>query len=376
LVDSKKYWVGFNLVKGIGAARLRVLLQYFGDIESAWNASPQALQAAGLGSKVIDSFLQVRLDVDLESVVKRIQSKGICILTWEDETYPRRLKEIEQPPPVLYLRGSLLPADEWAVAIVGTRRITAYGRQVTEEIATTLARSGVTIVSGLARGVDSVAHKAALDAGGRTIAVLGSGVDVIYPSEHRALAERMVASGALLSDYAPGTAPDGVNFPPRNRIISGLSLAVVVVEAGQQSGALITAEFAAEQGRDVFAVPGNINAPQSVGCNALIQQGARPLLQAGDILEALDLTMVQEHRSARSVLPADATEQQVLEVVGQQPLHIDEIRLQINLPMEQVTAALAMMELKGMVRAVGGMRYVAVREISPDYDVAAGAENG
>jgi len=151
---------------------------------------------------------------------------------------------------------------------------------------------------------------------------------------------------------------------------------VIVVEAGQQSGALITAGFAAEQGRDVFAVPGNINAPQSVGCNALIQQGARPLLQARDVLEGLDLTMVQEHRSARSVLPADATEQQVLAIVGQQPLHIDEIRLQISLPMEQVTAALAMMELKGMVRAVGGMRYVAVREISPDYDIAAGAENG
>jgi len=376
LVDSRKYWVGFNLVKGIGAARLRVLLQYFGDIESAWNASPGALQAAGLGNKVIETFLKIRAEVDLESVLKRIESKGITILTWEDESYPRRLREIEQPPPVLYLRGSLLPADEWTVAIVGTRRITAYGRQVTEEIATTLARSGVTIVSGLARGVDSVAHKAALDAGGRTIAVLGSGVDVIYPSEHRALAERMIASGALLSDYAPGTAPDGVNFPPRNRIISGLSLAVIVVEAGQKSGALITAEFAAEQGRDVFAVPGNINAPQSAGCNALIQQGARPLLQPRDVLEALDLTMVQEHRSARTVLPADATEQQLLALVGQQPLHIDEIRAQISLPVEQVTAALAMMELKGMVRSVGGMRYVAVREITPEYEVTESDENG
>jgi DNA processing protein len=370
LADSVKYWVGFNLVKGIGAARLRVLLQYFGDIESAWNASPQALASTGLGSKVIETFLQVRREVDLESVMKRIQSKGITVLTWEDETYPRRLKEIDQPPPVLYLRGSLLPADEWTVAIVGTRRITAYGRQVTEEIATTLARSGVTIVSGLARGVDSVAHKAALDAGGRTIGVLGSGVDVIYPNEHRLLAERMVASGALLSDYAPGTSPDGVNFPPRNRIISGLSLAVIVVEAGQQSGALITAEFAAEQGRDVFAVPGNINSPQSVGCNSLIQQGARPLLQARDVLEALDLTMVQEQRTARSILPADATEQQLLAMIGQQPVHIDDIRHQINLPVEQVTAALAMMELKGMVRSVGGMRYVAVREASPDYEVA------
>ena len=372
--DYRKYWVGFNLVKGIGAARLRALLQHFGDIEAAWNASPQALQSTGLGNKVIETFLQVRREVDLDSVMQRIASKGITVLTWEEDAYPRRLKEIEQPPPVLYLRGSLLPADEWAVAIVGTRRITAYGRQVTEEVATTLARSGVTVVSGLARGVDSVAHKAALDAGGRTIAVLGSGVDVIYPSEHRSLAERMSASGAILSDYPVGTAPDGVNFPPRNRIISGLSLAVIVVEAGQKSGALITAEFAAEQGRDVFAVPGNINAPQSAGCNALIQQGARPLLQARDVLEALDLTMVQEQRTARTALPADATEQQLLAIVGQQPLHIDDIRNQVSLPVEQVTAALAMMELKGMVRSVGGMRYVAVRELAAGYE-ATGAED-
>ncbi len=219
-----------------------------------------------------------------------------------------------------------------------------------------------------------MAHKAALDAGGRTIAVLGSGVDVIYPSEHRSLAERMSASGAILSDYPVGTAPDGVNFPPRNRIISGLSLAVIVVEAGQKSGALITAEFAAEQGRDVFAVPGNINAPQSAGCNALIQQGARPLLQARDVLEALDLTMVQEQRTARTALPADATEQQLLAIVGQQPLHIDDIRNQVSLPVEQVTAALAMMELKGMVRSVGGMRYVAVRELAAGYEPT-GAED-
>ena len=375
MVDSRKYWVGFNLVRGIGAVRLRALLQYFGDIETAWNASPQALQAVGLGNKVVENFLQVRREVDLESVMRRIEAKGITVLIWDDEAYPRRLREIDQPPPVLYLRGSLLPTDEWTVAIVGTRRITAYGRQITEEIATTLARSGVTIVSGLARGVDSVAHKAALDAGGRTIAVLGSGVDVIYPSEHRPLAERMILSGAVLSDYAPGTNPDGVNFPARNRIISGLSLAVIVVEAGQQSGALITAEFAAEQGRDVFAVPGNINAPQSVGCNALIQQGARPLLQPRDVLDALDLTMVQEQRSARTVLPADETEKTLLAVIGQQPIHIDDIRTQVGQPVEQVTAALAMMELKGMVRSVGGMRYVAVRELTPDYDAVDSDEN-
>jgi DNA processing protein len=367
LDNSKAYWVGFNLVKGIGAARLRALLQHFGDIETAWSASPQDLRSAGLGPKLVETFQQVRAGVSLEQVWERIQRQGIQVLTWEDEAYPRRLKEIDQPPPVLYTRGSLQSEDEWAVAIVGTRGITAYGRQMTTELASVLARRGVTVVSGLARGVDAEAHKAALAAGGRTLAVLGSGVDQIYPPEHRQLAERIQSGGALISDYALGTPPDGVNFPPRNRIISGLSLAVIVVEAGEHSGALITAEFAAEQGRDVFAVPGNINAPKSVGCNQLIQQGARPLLGPEDVLEALDLASVQEHRVARTVLPKDEVESRLLSVLGKEPLHVDEIRAQVDMPIEKVSATLALMELKGMVRQVGGMHYVTVHDVDGDY---------
>ena len=204
------------------------------------------------------------------------------MLTWEDAAYPHRLKEIDQPPPVLYLRGEILDEDGWCVAMVGTRRITVYGRQVAEEMASFLARRGITLVSGLARGVDGVAHEACLRAGGRTFAVLGSGVDRIYPPEHEKPGRtRIIERGAVISDYAPGTPPDSANFPPRNRIISGLSLATIVVEAGETSGALITATFAAEQGRDVLAVPGNINAPQSKGTNRLIQNGARPAVKAG-----------------------------------------------------------------------------------------------
>ncbi len=185
----------------------------------------------------------MRGEVDLEAELERILSKDIQVLTWESKEYPRRLKEIHQPPPVIYVRGSLTLEDEWAVAIVGTRRVTAYGRQMAEELAGYLAGNGITVVSGLARGVDGLAHKAALSAGGRTIAVLGSGVDRIYPPEHRNLAEEICTHGAVISDYAPGTPPEGVNFPPRNRIISGLSLAVIVVEAGKKSGALITANL-------------------------------------------------------------------------------------------------------------------------------------
>ncbi len=368
-MDDKRFWVGFNLVRGIGAVRLQALINYFGDAGSAWQGSHEELRAAGLGSRVIERLLEVRRGVDLEKLWERITAQGIRILTWNDEAYPPRLKEIEQPPPVLYVRGDLLEEDYFAVAVVGTRKVTPYGRQVTEELCAFLAANGVTVISGLARGVDAVAHSSALKAGGRTIAVLGSGVDYVYPSENRGLAEKIMACGALVSDYPVGTAPESTNFPPRNRIISGLSLAVVVVEAGETSGALITAEFAAEQGREVFAIPGNIMAPQSKGTNRLIQNGALPLLTPDDLMQALNLTRVGEQKAARKILPADAVEAQLMDILGNEPLHVDEIRNRSGLPVEKVSAALVMMELKGMVRQVGSMNYVAVREVQSGYSV-------
>jgi len=368
LTDPRMYWVGLNLVKGIGSVRFKALLDTFGDAESAWNASPEAWVQAGINPKITASFQRVRKGVSLDQVAERIQSLGVSVLTWEEAAYPRRLKEIDQPPPVLYVRGTLLPEDDWAVAIVGTRRVTAYGRQVAEEVAASLAHSGVTVVSGLARGVDSIAHQAAVNAGGRTLAVLGNGVDQVYPPENRRLADQIMEHGAVLSDYALGTQPDGVNFPPRNRIISGLSLAVVIVEAGLTSGALITATFAAEQGRDVFAVPGNITAPQSQGTNRLIRDGAQPLLSPQDVLEALNLTTVTEHHTVRAALPTDPVEARLFKLLSHEPMHVDEIRAQADMPIETVSATLALMELKGMVRQVGGMNYVAVRERPEAYD--------
>ncbi|MCI0520893.1 MAG: DNA-processing protein DprA [Chloroflexi bacterium] len=366
---ERLYWIGFNKVKGIGAARMRSLLAYFGSAESAWRAPLAELRRAGLGEKLAESVAHTRTTLDLEKYWAALQERGIQALVWEDTAYPRRLKEIDQPPPVLYVRGQVSDEDDWAVAVVGTRRITAYGRQVAEEVAGLLARSGVTVVSGLARGVDAVAHLAALNAGRRTIAVLGNGLDQIYPPEHRAMAEKIVHQGALISDYAPGTPPDKVNFPPRNRIISGLALAVVVIEAGERSGALITAQFAAEQGREVFAVPGSITAPQSAGCNRLIQQGARPLLDTREVLQALDLNALHEKRSVRIALPADEVEAKLLGGLSRQPVHVDDLRAALDLPIEKVSAALALMELKGMVRQVGGMHYVLVQEDSGVYRV-------
>jgi len=368
-VDEKVFWVGLNLVKGIGAARFETLMAHFGSPQAAWEAPAQQLRSVGLPSPVVDALLEVRSTVNLEQVWSQIQSKGIKLITLDDEMYPARLRQIDQPPPVLYALGNLTEQDEWAVAVVGTRRVTHYGRQVAEEIAAFLAQNGVTVVSGLARGIDSIAHKAALDAGGRTIAVLGSGVDQIYPVENRDLAERMAASGAVLSDYALGTPPEAGNFPPRNRIIAGLSIAVVVVEAGERSGASITANFALEQGREVFALPGNIYSPQSKGTNRLIRDGAHPLLASEDLLEVLNLSMVTEHQKARIVLPANAVEAAIFEVLGHEPVHVDHIGQQARLPIEQISAALTLMELKGMVRQVGGMRYVAVREVQAAYDI-------
>jgi DNA processing protein len=368
---DKRYWVGFNLVKGIGAVRLQALQDHFGDLSLAWQAPMDALQAAGLGPKLAERVLLIRASLDLERYMSKLGAQGIQTLTWDDELYPRRLKEIDQPPPVLYIRGGLKPEDFWSVAVVGTRRVSAYGRQVADELAMFLANNGVTVISGLARGVDAIAHQSTLKAGGRTIAVLGCGVDRIYPPENTQLAEKIIACGAILSDYAPGTPPDASNFPPRNRIISGHSMATVVVEAGQTSGSLITAQFAADQGREVFAVPGNILALQSKGTNRLIADGAHPMLSAQDLLDILDLRRVTEQREVHKILPSNETEEKLLRVLSHEPLHMDDIRNQTGLPIERVSATLVMMKLKGLVKQVGGMNYVAVREDQAEYEVKA-----
>jgi DNA processing protein len=361
-MDEKAYWVGFNHVRGIGAVRFRSILDFFGNLETAWQAPTDALTSLGFSSRIIDSFVQVRQGIDLDRIMGRIAQQGIHVITWADDEYPRRLKEINQPPPVLYVKGDLLLQDDLAVGIVGTRRITGYGRQVTEEFASRLGMEHVTVISGMARGVDSIAHAAAIKSGGRTIAVLGSGIDQIYPPENRQLAEHIAQNGAVISDYPPGTSPDASNFPPRNRIISGLSRAVIIVEAGEKSGALITAGFAADQGRDVFAVPGGIYAPQSKGTNALIQRGASPLLRIEDLLESLDILQAQRHQYAQLALPADGMENILYQLLRNEPLHIDDITSRSGLPIEQVSATLTMMELKGLVRLSGAMQYQSVME--------------
>lgn len=366
--ESIRFWIGFNLVKGIGPVRLQSLLKVFGDVESAWNASPHLLRQIGLQNKLVEQILKLRGSGTLDEVLAKIEDQEISVLTWEDPAYPERLREIPQSPFVLYLKGELSESDLWAAAVVGTRRFTGYGKMVAEQVSRELARAGLTVISGLARGIDGIAHRCALDEGARTIAVLGSGVDMIYPPEHRNLAQRIAGQGAVISDYPPGTPPEGSNFPPRNRIISGLAKAVIVVEAGSRSGALITANYAADQGKEVFAVPGGIHSPQSKGTNWLLQQGAHPLLSSQDVLDNLELTMVPAQRQARQCLPSTPREALVYNALGVEPLHVDQISAEVDLPVEQVTSTLAMMELKGMVKKIYGMKYMAVLEKQLEYE--------
>jgi len=368
-LEKLKYWVGFNLVPRIGPMRFKALLEHFGDLEVAWKASVEELRQAGLDRRALENLLAFRRKVSLDEEMARIERMGVRVLTWEDPAYPPRLRQIHAPPPVLYVKGDILPRDEWAVSVVGTRRPTVYGREAARFLASGLARNGVTVVSGLARGIDSIAHRAALEAGGRTIAVLGSGIDIIYPPEHRNLARAIAEHGAVITEYPLGTRPEGSNFPPRNRIISGLCLGVVIVEAGRGSGALITADYAAEQGREVFAVPGSIFSKASEGTNQLIQQGAKLVLSVADILEELNLTMVTQQVEARQLIPENETEALLLQYLSAEPTHVDEIRRRSGLPIATVSSTLALMELKGMVRQVGGMHYVLARESGVRYVV-------
>jgi DNA processing protein len=362
-----QYWVGFNKVAGIGTARLRALQDYFGDLEIAWHAPSHDLQQAGLDRRSLANLLEARQHLDLDAELERLRQGGVQVLTWEDPEYPPNLRQAYNAPLLLYVRGRIEARDEWAVAIVGTRRASVYGKEAARMLAMGLARAGVTVASGLARGIDTVAHRAALDAGGRTIAVLGCGVDVVYPPVNSRLTEEIVERGAVVSEYALGTSPEARNFPPRNRIISGLTLGTIVVEGDLGSGALITAGFAAEQGREVFAVPGNIFARTSRGTNQLIQQGAKMVCQVADVLEELNLTMVSEQAQARAIIPENEAEALLLEHLSAEPVHVDVLGREIKMPIAEVTSTLALMELKGMVRQVGGMSYVLAREGGVDY---------
>lgn len=362
-MDESKYWLGFSLVPEIGPRRLARLLSAFGDAASAWNATEMQLRRAAIESRPIENLLHARKRLDLDFEMEKVRRAGARLITLADDAYPPLLRQVAEAPAVLYVRGTLEAADAQALSIVGTRKATTYGREAAHELARQLARSGITIISGLAHGIDSAAHSGALAGGGRTLAVLGCGIDRVYPPDNRALAENVVQHGALVSEFPVGTPPDGRNFPRRNRIISGMALGVLVVEAPENSGALITAAVAADQGREVFAVPGNIFNLSSRGSNRLIQDGAKLVMGVDDILLELNLALrnVQLQAAAEQIAPANSTEARLLEHLSADPLHVDELARMASLPIAVVTSTLAILELKGLARMVGPMQYTLTR---------------
>jgi len=356
-LEEVKYWVGFSFIPGIGRVRYSLLDDHFGGLSAAWNASNGELRASGLDERSVNSIMDMRPRISLDAEWEKLKQYNVNVVTCKDSGYPARLKEVDNHPPLLYIRGSLIDEDECSIAVVGTRRVSAYGRQVAEEITADLSRAKVTVVSGLARGVDYVAHQSAIMAKGRTIAVMPCGLDVVYPGEHVDLAQRVIEHGALVSEFPLGSRPKADHFPQRNRIMSGMSLGVLVIESGERSGALITAHLAAEQNREVFAVPGSIYSPTSKGPNKLIQEGAKLVCSCAEVLEELDLPVVSRQLEMDGLAPATDTEYQLLCCLSEEAAHINDVCHRSGLPIAVVSGMLTMLELRGLVKQVGGMTY-------------------
>ena len=367
-MEERYWWIGLNCVPGVGSITTKRLIEAFGTPKRVFSASQGELRSVdGVGGELARRIATFPVEEVLEREVAAVERAGITLCTLHDEDYPPQLATLYDPPPVLYVRGALMASDALAIAVVGTRRPTAYGRSVAERLAGELASLGFTVVSGLARGIDGLAHQAALSAGGRTLAVYGSGIDIIFPSEHRELADAIAERGALISEFPMGAPPVAQNFPRRNRIIAGLALGTVVVEAAAKSGSLITARCALEQGREVFAVPGPVITGNNRGAHRLIKQGATLVEGVEDIIDALPLhfrAMLEECQAAEGVStskpePASvlvppaprvsASERALLALIQEEPRPIDRMIEASGLAPSAVSGLLVQLELKGLV---------------------------
>lgn len=358
--NDKKYWLAFNAFFLIGPKKFALLLKYFGSAKIAWEVPDKEIREINLGTKTTEKFLLFRKTFDIGKYLQKIEKEGITVLTLNDKDYPKLLKEIADPPPVLYVKTNLSLTglfQKQAIAIVGTRNISSYGRVVTQKITQELVDRGITIVSGLARGIDVCSHKAAIEAGGLTLAVLGSGIDQIYPAEHLRMAEEIVRNGALISEFPLGMRAFPGNFPVRNRIISGLSQGVVVTEAAEKSGTMITASYAADQGREVFAVPGPITSPLSAGTSALLKKGAKLVTGVADILEELPSLKGVVIRDVNQDFELSEDERKILEILAKEPLSLDELVRISGSPASKVLSLVTLMELKGVLKKSGNIIY-------------------
>lgn len=366
MTSHSQYWLGFSLIPQIGGQTILQLFAGFHDLSVAWYADKSELLARGLPPKLADLIVSHRPKINLEAEMAKLTPLQASLITWEDAHYPESLRDIHHPPPLLYVRGTLLPEDHQALAVVGTRKATRHGRQTTYELSKRLAKQGVTIVSGLALGIDTAAHLGALDGGGRTIAVFGNGVERAYPQENRDLARRIVQQGAVISEFPIGTPPIGKNFPRRNRIMSGLSMGVLVTEAPSHSGSLITATYALEQGREVFAVPANIRNQALAGTNRLLQEGAKLVMSEDDILDELQIRY-EKHQTitvAQQIIPDSPSEKMIFDLLSDEPIHIDDLVRLSALSVAEINGILTFLEVKGLAENVAPMQYSRVRTLN------------
>lgn len=353
-----RWWLALREVRGIGPVVYQALLRVFGHPRALFDSTRQELECAGVRPELAEEIAGFRGWPKVEEEIRRIEQAGATLVTWDDPRYPSLLRQIHDPPPFLYMAGELQGADDLAVAVVGSRRPTAYGLRVARQLATELSDYGFTVVSGLARGIDAAAHWAALKRGGRTLAVLGSGIDVVYPPEHGPLFRQIALQGAVLSELPMGSQPDAENFPVRNRIISGLARGTIVVEAAEKSGSLITAYCAAEQGREVFAVPGPI-AGHSQGCHKLLRSGAKLTESARDVIEEIAPQLARA-RQAEADLQLPLAAAQVVELLRAKPAHIDELAMATGQSTSDLLALLLELELKGVVQQLPGKCFALV----------------
>lgn len=360
-LQDKYYWIAINLIPSLTPRKYHVLLGHFSSPHEIWEAPLAELKGIPEFARSAETFVRHREHVDVDSELREIEARGLKVVTLADPDYPKALRSIAYPPPVLYMKGEYIEKDELAIAIVGTRRPSPYGRMIAEKFAKGLGELGFTIVSGLALGIDTAAHRGALSAGARTIAVLGGGFQNIYPQENRGLVEEIARRGVVMSEFPIRTSPDRWTFPRRNRIISGLARGTIIVEAPKHSGALITARCALEQGREVFAVPGPITQEVSHGTHKLIQQGAKLVANIEDVLEEFaDLKQTLSYRGPRPSRPRpqlSPVEERVFQVLEYEPLHFNDVVERAGVSPTEASYALLQLVMKDLVKELEGKRF-------------------
>lgn len=361
IIESRKYLIALSHFPKFGAKSLAKLIKHFPELSDSLKSSLSNLVNAGITEKIASEFIDFRKNICPDKIFEKLIKEKIETATVFDDDYPILLKEIYDPPLLLYYKGILSVPDEIVFAIVGTRCLTSYGQRITEKITSELAQNGFTIASGLALGIDTLAHNTIVDLKKRTIAVLGTGIDdrSLYPRSNRYLAENIIKNGgALISEFPLGTAPLRHHFPQRNRVIAGLSIGTLVIEAGEKSGALITARFALENNREVFAVPGSVFSPVSIGPNNLIKQGAKSVTTTNDILETLDFKAINAYINNKKIIPESEEEKIVLSLLNHEPKHINDIIRLSRLKSSQISSTLVLMEIKGLIKNLGNLYYV------------------